>query len=223
MRIVLSVVGVLGSLSVPARAEPVAVPVAATASTLTSVPAATEAPPARFAVALNAPPGWLIGSLGGSAYVRIGDHVALRGNLATYQNSPPGGILSVLSDVGAAYGGRVLDVGVAAVWYPRRVWDGFLLEVGVLRRERDVYVWPELDDRTFIRSTEYAGRALIGWSWLIGQRAFIAIAAGYSVGHESGESTTTPEFGSMTPITKAVRLTQKEREGYIRVGLVFGD
>jgi hypothetical protein len=72
------------------------------------------------------------------------------------------------------------------------VWDGFLLEVGALRRERDVYVWPESESQTFTRSTEYAGRALVGWSWLIHQRAFIAIAAGLSVGYESGNDTTIP-------------------------------
>ncbi|HMG56082.1 MAG TPA: hypothetical protein VK601_21435, partial [Kofleriaceae bacterium] len=58
MRIVLAVVGVLGSLSVHARAEPATVAGAAA----TSAPAAAEAAPARFGLAVNGPLGWAIGS-----------------------------------------------------------------------------------------------------------------------------------------------------------------
>ena len=63
------------------------------------------------------------------------------------------------------------------------------------------------------------GRALVGWSWLIHQRAFIAIAAGLSVGNESGNDTTTPD--RMPTITKPVHRTRNDGEGYIRLGIVF--
>jgi hypothetical protein len=213
MRIVLPLLAVLCSVRVSARAEP--------AAAAASAPVA-ETPSSRFGLAVNAPLGWAARSFGVSGYVRLGEHLAVRGNLARYQNSEAlkGTIGAFTGNDGTGYGGTIFDVGIAAVWYPRRMWDGFLLEVGALRRDRDVYVWPESESQTFTRSTEYAGRALVGWSWLIRQRAFIAIAAGLSLGAESGNDTTTPD--RMPTITKPVQRSRSDGEGYIRIGVVFG-
>lgn len=75
------------------------------------------------------------------------------------------------------------------------------------------------EEKTFTRTTQYAGRALIGWSWLIRERAFISTAAGMSVGNESGEDTTTPCGGAL--MATPVRRTRSDFESYVRVGLVF--
>jgi hypothetical protein len=95
------------------------------------------------------------------------------------------------------------NVGIAVVWYPRRAWDGLLLEAGVLRRARDVYVWPEFEEKTFTRSTEYAGRALIGWSWLIREHLFIAIAARLSRRVCPGGPTWRPARTSRSPLSRS--------------------
>jgi hypothetical protein len=223
MRSFLLVLAVLCSVRVHARAEPVPVPepVAAAAS----APAA-ETPSSRFALAVNAPLGWTIHSFAASAYVRLDEHWAVRGNLASYRNGAPLGaaIGDLRGDGGTGYGGTIFDVGIAVVWYPRRMWDGFLFEAGAFRRDRDVYVWPEFENKTFTRSTEYAGRVLFGWSWLIRERAFIAIAAGLSAGPESGNSTYTPDTPDRMPTTtQRVQRMRSEGEGYIRIGVVFGE
>jgi hypothetical protein len=181
-----------------------------------------ETPSSRFALAVNAPLGWAIRSFGVSGYVRLDEHLAVRGNLASYQNSDliGGTVGAIMGGGGTGYGGTIFDVGIAGIWYPTRMWDGFLLEVGALRRDRDVYVWPESESQTFTRSTEYAGRVLVGWSWLVGQRAFIATAMGLSVGYESGNDTTTPD--RMPTITKPVHRGRNDGEGYIRIGVMFG-
>ena len=131
------------------------VPVAAAAS----APVA-ETPSSPLALAVNAPLGWAIGSFGVSPSVRLGEHLAVRGNLARYKNGAllTGTVGAFTDNDGTGYGGTIFDVGIVGIWYPRRVWDGPLLEVGVLRRDRDVYVWPEFESQTFTRSTEYAGR-----------------------------------------------------------------
>jgi hypothetical protein len=221
MRSFLSVLAVLSVLCPRARAEPAAAPAAASASAPASTPA--EIPATRFAIAVNGPHGWAIGSLGASAYVRLGDHFAVRGNVAAYRDTGPVGevFAGFSGDDGTGYGGSIFDVGIAGVWYPRRAWDGLLVEAGVLRRARDVYVWPEFQEKTLTRSTEYGGRALIGWSWLIHEHLFIAIAVGLSKGRESGHDTTM--VTSRSPmITSTLDRWQTEGEGYMRIGWVFG-
>jgi hypothetical protein len=219
--ILVPVFAVLCALCVQARAEPAAIPVA----TAVSTPASDESPQARVALAVNAPLGWVIGSFGVSAYLRLGEQLAVRANVATNRNggAPLGEIFAGFSgEDGTGYGGTVTDVGIAGVWYPRRAWDGFLLEVGVLRRDRDIYVWPEFESKTFTRSTEYAGRALVGWSWLFRQHLFIAIAAGLSAGRESGRDTSMPDVRPTTTITTAVHRQRTDGEGYVRIGWAFG-
>jgi hypothetical protein len=219
MRVFLLAV-ILAAFCARASAGPLTTPTAAS----TSTPQSSDIPEPRFAIALNSPLAWTIGWFGASAYMRLGDHVALRANVATYRYGGPGGVIgglaSAFNDGGTGYGGRILDVGIAGVLYPRRPWDGPLLEVGVLRRGRDVYMWPEFDPRVTTRSTTYAGRALVGWSWLFGPHMFIAVAAGLSVGREAGRETTMPDYGDAT--TKPLRRRQIDGESYLRFGVAFG-
>jgi hypothetical protein len=219
MRYCLAAIAALSALCSRARAEVIAAPPVAAARASAPLPA--ELSETRLALTVNAPTGWLIGSLGASAYVRLGDHLAVRANIARYRNSGPAGqvVAGFTGNDGTGYGGDIFDVGIAAVWYPRRAWDGLFLEAGVLRRARDVYVWPETEEKTFTTSTEYGGRALIGWSWLIRDHVILAVAAGLSTGRESGHSSTTDYRGNT--MTSSVNRRLTETEGYTRVGWAF--
>jgi len=218
MRHVVTVIAVVSAVCARAHAEPIAAPAVVAARVSVSMPA--EDPGGRFALTVSGPTSWLIGALGASAYVRLGGHVTLRANIARYQsNGPAGPVAAALSGSGTGYGGSIFDLGVSAILYPKGAWQGLFLEAGVLRRARDVYVWPEFEEKTFTNSTEVGGRALIGWSWLIGEHVVIAIAAGGSSGRESGHSTTTDYRG--TAMTTPVHRRVKETEGYTRVGWVF--
>lgn len=70
------------------------------------------------AIGLSNPLGWIFGSVGVSAYIRLGDH-AMRGNVARYRHSEP---LSVAAAAAAGgdlpgYSGAITDVGTAWVCY----------------------------------------------------------------------------------------------------------
>jgi hypothetical protein len=222
MRALMTVLAILCALCARASATPAGNPISASASPKES----TEVPQARFAIGVNSPLGWLVGSFGASAYVRLGDHFAARANVARFRNAGPGGLLGATAtafvDGETGYKGRLFDVGIGGVWYPRRPWDGFLLELGVLRRDRHTYVWPEFEPQVATQTTTYAGRALVGWSWLIGQHMFIAVAAGVSSGRETGHEISTDDY-SRTTMTRAVDHQRLGGEGYLRIGVAFGD
>jgi len=231
---------VLANLAVPARAEPSPAPLAAVADTTDSAAVqeatapgreaavlpgqATSIPDAglpRVALGLNAPWGWFNGSIGVSAYVGLGHHYAIRANVTRYRNAGP---LAFPEDL-PTYTGKILDVGVAWVWYPRQLWDGFMLEVGANRRGRDISV-EDSDAELLVRtqSTAYAGRLMIGWSWLVTRHMFIAVAAGVSEGSEAGHETRTtmvcPVYAKST--TTAVDRLEVNAEAYLRFGVAFG-
>lgn len=201
------------------------------------MPAQADAPPApapvaevpalrSIAIATNLPFLWPSGdTFGASLSVNLSTRHALRANVATYKNHGPvfadavGGFLGGESP---SYSGRITDVGVSWVFYPRRLWDGFLLEAGGLRRARNVGV---SDDEasfglTHKRSTVYAGRVVVGWSWLIAGHFFVAAAAGVSAGWESGTQVARDEFlpGEMT--THVAR-DDVHGEAYVRIGAAF--
>jgi hypothetical protein len=212
MRIPLSVWVVLG-ISANARAEP---PVQATPSPAT--PAASEVLPPRFALGLSSPVGWPFGSFGASGYMRIDWHFAVRANIATRTG---GGLFGDFIE--DSPGGKITDYGISGVWYPRRAWDGLLIEVGALLRARNTYASDfEADTKVTTRSTTYAGRALIGWSWQIASCMFVAVAAGGSWGRESGKATSMDATYRDDTMTSPVRRTQFDGEGYLRFGIVFG-
>jgi hypothetical protein len=234
----------LVALAAPARAEdsttpataetPAAPATAKRPAALPPVPAevwadppegAAKPPPVehRFAIAVSSPLGWLTKSFAASAYVALDRHHALRGNVAFYPNT--GGPLAIVARLegGTSHSGRFRDAGAAWVWYPRRAWDGFTFEAGVLARERNTRRAAEFDDITKVASITYAGRAMIGWSWLFRDRVFLSIAAGLSVGRETGTETITPDDGSATmTTTRPLDRMQVDGEAYLRIGLAFG-
>lgn len=210
MRLPLSVLIICG-ISANTQAES---PVRAAPSLAT--PVASEPSSPRFALGLSSPVGWIFNSFGASGYVRIGGHFAVRANFAA---SADGGVVGQLIPE-AGHVGTITDYGIGGVWYPRRPWDGALIEVGALLRARNTSTL-DVDPEVTTRSTTYAGRALIGWSWLIRSSVFVAFAVGGSWGRESGEDTSVARHRDER-MTSPVRRERFDVESYLRFGVVFG-
>ena len=109
------------------------------------------------------------------------------------------------------------------MYFPRRVWDGPTLEAGLLRRSGATSVTDEYAENAVEkRDTQYlAARALVGWSWLVADRAMIAFAVGAAGGYELG-TVTTQKMSTSAPMTHAVSEWKTSAEGYIRLGFAFG-
>jgi hypothetical protein len=111
-------------------------------------------------------------SIAGSVSVNLSARHAIRANVASWQYDNFLAGLRAASDDGdfVPGNGRTPDVARSWVFYPRRLWDGFLVEVGAFHRSSDV-TWKDDEDlnssSTERRTTMYAGRAMIGWSWRI--------------------------------------------------------
>ena len=198
---------VLASLAAPAHAE-------------------TAAWPGHpIALGVSAPWGWFADRFGISGYVGIDAHSALRANLARYGESKS------FIDYGSLFvgaespsrAGRIADYGLAWVWYPRGLWDGFTFEAGLLRRDRDTSERSETHTVVHTSSTTYAARAMLGWSWRIAGYTYLAVAVGLSAGRESGTEQVVPGFLSddMAATGPIARL-QVDGEGYFRFGFAFG-
>ena len=186
----------------------------------------------RFAIAVNQPFLWNEGDIGISAYAAVAPHVAIRANVARYSYAEQGAALSVAAVIlagddgdGPSKSGGFFDMGVGAVWYPRALWSGFMLEGGVMRRREhthaeDDFADPEIVDR---HVTTYAGRVLGGWSWLIMDRAFIGLAVGWSYGRANGTEST-GQIAIIEPqmmVTHSVSTWDAAVEGYLRFGVAF--
>lgn len=201
----LAVLVVVTALAVPARAEP-----AGTA----------DSAGRRFALGVSSPTGWLRRSFGASVYIGTGAHHAVRANFARYDAEE---LLPLLVAGFERYPrtGDIVDLGLGWVWYSRGLWDGAMFEAGALRRERDVRVHPDTggNDKDTTRSVTYAGRVTVGWSWLFARRVFIAVAAGVSVGYESGHETSESDF--KMPVTTSIDRFRVDPEVYLRFGLAF--
>ena len=61
---------------------------------------------------------------------------------------------------------------------------------------------------------------MVGWTWLIHQRVFIAAGAGLSVGRESGTEVTSSDFDRMTTRSSVAR-RDVTAEAYLRFGVAF--
>ncbi|MEP6861223.1 MAG: hypothetical protein ABJE66_11405 [Deltaproteobacteria bacterium] len=140
----------------------------------------------------------------------------MRANVASYQAN------FTVAEIGSECPptGTTFDAGVGWEFFPRRVFEGFNAELGVVRRSvpnRDQYCeyFDVYDTKT--HTVTYAGRALVGWSWTIGKHFFIAVAAGASYGHEAGHETTERLFDS-PPITAPVSRWRSSGETYLRFG-----
>lgn len=200
---------------------------AARAEEADSAPAAATTG-VHVALGVNSPLSWSnSASLGASLYAGFGEHHAIRANLARYdyRSGFLGEVAALIADSDGdegSYGGRITDVGIGWVYYPRRPWSGWMFELGVLRRARDHRLEDEFRTPEVVatRTTTYAGRALVGWSWLMYDHVFLAVAVGLSLGHESGTETTQRYVDGMAVRTHVSR-SDVGGEGLLRLGVAF--
>jgi hypothetical protein len=194
----------------------------------TPVSAESQAPRIHLALGINSPLSWIESfSRGASLYVGFAGRHALRANLArhSYHSSVATTVVTIAAGSDgdeASYAGHITDTGLAWVYYPRGKWSGWTCELGILRRardhrNRDEFAMPEVVET---RTTSYAGRAMLGWTWQTSRYIFVAIAAGGSIGRESGSETTQRHAGE-TPMRASVSRTDLELEGLLRVGAAF--
>ena len=184
--------------------------------------------PRTLVVSTNLPFMWKDAtSIAGSVHVGLSERHAIRANIASYKNTVSGYLVDAAAGLAGAenegsYTGRTTDLGLSWVFYPDHLWSGWTLELGALRRARDTAV--EDDNRTPQRvetnTTTYAVRALVGWTWLIQRRAFVALGAGLSVGREAGTEVTSSDFDRMATRTSVER-RDVSAEGYLRFGIAF--
>jgi hypothetical protein len=166
-------------------------------------------------------------SIAASLYVGASAHHAIRANVASYRSHGAGagdaiGVLAGGDGSESSHSGRTTDVGIGWVYYPRSLWNGFMFEAGALRRARDVGVHDSnmTPERVTTRTTVYAARAMIGWSWLLGRHVFVATGVGLSVGRESGAEILETDYPRMTTRENVARV-DVTGEAYLRLGAVF--
>ncbi|HWO26540.1 MAG TPA: hypothetical protein VNO30_47755 [Kofleriaceae bacterium] len=207
-----------------ARAEPAAEALAETAAAsdrvpVTQVPAVADP---RLAFGFNLPMSWMRDTVAGSLYVGLHRHHAVRANFAriTVEELLP---LVATSFLSSPREGRILDAGIGWIYFPRRLWDGFMFESGALLRDRDVTTVGDYDIST-VRSLTYAGYATVGWSWRLHRNVFIAAAVGLSVGRETGKETIMNDDLPREPIPRVVPLDRQQvmPELSLRFGFAFG-
>jgi hypothetical protein len=168
-------------------------------------------------------------SFGASLYAGFAGHHAIRGNVAAWDHdgSDLNDFFLALSGNGdeSSYSGRTFDLGIGYQYFPRRLYDGLSLEAGVLVRSID-----QTDDESFFnsratrtRARAIAGRALIGWSWLFGDRVFLATAVGLSRGRYVGKEEVTAYRNDEPYMTEVEDLSEDRfaPEAYFRLGVAF--
>ncbi len=180
-----------------------------------------------IAVGINFPTGWIdANSIAGSLSIGVSDHDAIRVNAATYRYAHSIGNIISLAAGGdgdeSSRSGRISDLGLGFVHYSRGLWEGLSLEVGAFRRANDIRINDANASPATVATTStiYAGRALVGWSWLIKQHVFIALAVGVSVGLERGTEKTEDDNGGHM-MTADLDRSAIAPEGYLRFGGAF--
>jgi hypothetical protein len=177
-----------------------------------------------FGIAVNNPIMWRDQeSIGGSLYYRFLPRQFIRLNVSGYRHAgtPVQHALGFardgyIDDYDGRATGRAFDFSVGWMYFPLRSFDGPTLEAAWLLREDHRH--EDVMDGRFHRDTRIeAARALIGWSWLFRDHWFASVAAGGSVGkangHEWGDGMDSREVSAWT----------SSFEGYVRLGLVFGN
>lgn len=225
----------LATLTSTAFAEPSARPIEAWASALgspstqeapTSAPAparpagvrsSTDAEP-RWALGVSSPFGWLRESFASSLSIGLGAHHAVRANFGWF-NADEALPLLLAGGERDPRTGHIMDLGLGVVWYPKELWRGVTLEAGLLRRERDIRAHHDTDVKETTQSVTYAARAMVGWSWTIARPLYIAVAAGFSVGQETGREIVS---SASMPSNKEIGRAKADPELYLRVGVAFG-
>jgi hypothetical protein len=205
------------------------------ACVLLAASAPARADDLSLAVGVNAPYRWVDGdAVGISVSVGTAKHHAIRANFATHDyvgssfGEWVGLVVSGAESDGPGVNGRVTDIGAGYVYYPRRLWDGFMLELGLMHRTRDISEDRHGgDELTYSKTTTRAARAMIGWSWLMYRRVFVAIGAGASLGSERGTELIVHDppgsVGTTTSSMRTVDHTRAAAEAYFRIGGTFGN
>jgi hypothetical protein len=220
---------------VPATPPPVEVPgVPARPPRVEGVPATpTPEVPAlshdSIALAVNPPIRWATEekAFAASVYVGVLARHAIRANVARYPFQPNlGGELVAIAagaESEASYDGTVSDVGVGWMYFPRRRWDGPLIEVGLLYRktEGSVEDWFADDELVETRTSTYAARGLLGWSWLLADHFFTSFSFGLACGTERGTETGSDPDSSMSVRVSNIDRRYLASEGFWRLGVVF--
>jgi hypothetical protein len=189
---------------------------------------ASASPPAqeRFAFAVNEPFFWAQKVIGVSLYAGLDRHHAIRANAANYP--APG---TQLTAVAAAPSGGTpsdrggyFDIGAGWQWYPRELWRGPTVELGLLWRS-DQTRDDDAADMTPVAEVERDAhgimtRGLVGWSWLFYDRVFIMAAVGGAAGYERGtERVRLDDYTTM--YTRPAPAVVATLEGYLRFGWTF--
>jgi hypothetical protein len=196
-----------------------------------AVPAHAEGPDEQpLAIAVNPPFRWPgADAVAASGYARLTEHQVLRINASSYDfnGNPAGDLIAILAGGDgdeASHSGRVTDVGAGWMYFPRRRWSGITFELGILRRARAIRVEDEFaaDEIVETDTDTWAGRGLVGWSWLIDHRIMISVAGGVSVGYELGHEIVTPSSFDPMPTRRGVRRTDVAGEAFMRIGVAFG-
>ncbi|MEO8705005.1 MAG: hypothetical protein ABI867_33440 [Kofleriaceae bacterium] len=178
------------------------------------------------AVGVNVPFRWPDGnSIAVSLSVGLAKHHAIRANVASYEYTDAiGDAVAALAggENESSRSGRITDVGIGYVNYSRELWSGFMLEVGALRRAKDISARRDDTENYDTKSTTYSGRVMIGWSWLISHHVFVAAAVGASFGLERGSEITRTDSNPAMPVTTDVDRATGVGEAYLRIGGLFG-
>ncbi len=180
---------------------------------------ATALPPARIALAVNPPIRWFTKdtAFGASLYVGFATHHVVRANVARY---PYGDIFASET----SYDGLTTDLGASYMYFPRRAFDGYFVDAGFVHRTEDGTALGPFWEQTSEKTTFYGGRAMIGWSWLVGDTFFTSLQFGASIGHVRGTREDC-DTGCMDdgdpPTTTRISTTKLVGEGMIRIGIAF--
>jgi hypothetical protein len=161
--------------------------------TIASAAPASEAIPERFAIAVNEPFSWGQEFIGASLYVGLARHQAIRANIASYPGpgAQASAIASAIFQDGRGFDrGSYFDVGIGWQWYPRELWQGPILEAGLVWRE-DKTRFSDVNDTSSVLEVDRDARGMLarglgGWSWLFYDRVFIMAAIGGATGYERG-------------------------------------
>lgn len=232
-----SVSFLLATLTSTAFAEPSSPPIEAWASAFGSPSTQEEPAPApalaparqagvrssidaepRWSLGVSSPFGWLHESFASSLSIGLGAHHAVRANFGWF-NADEALPLLLAGGERDPRTGHIMDLGLGMVWYPRQLWQGVTLEAGLLRRERDVRAHHDTDVKETTQSVTYAARAMVGWSWIIARPLYIAVAAGFSVGQETGREIVS---SASMPSNVEIGRVKVDPEIYLRVGVAFG-
>jgi hypothetical protein len=171
-------------------------------------------------IAVNEPLGWVdAAAIGASAYLQISTHNVVRANFATWDHAHT----STFGSEAKYAGGRFTDGGVSWMYFPRKAYDGFSVELGMLVRHDNSWDIDDFDQKLTNDSKLYAARVLVGWSWLLKERAFISVQLGVADGPVHGKITSedTVYPGVYMPITTRVDETHVSIEYNVRFGFLI--